>query len=64
MKKNFDTFEVRRVNLPPRLRMSVLYAASQSVNGRVANTRNLSEDCSGYATKFGDGAGDFSLWLN
>ena len=61
MKKNFDTFEGQaKVNLPPRLRMSVLYAVSQSVNGRVANTCNLSEDWVGYATKFGDGAGDFS----
>ena len=60
-KKNFDTFEGQaKVNLPPRLRMSVLYAVSQSVNGRVANTCNLSEDWVGYATKFGDGAGDFS----
>ncbi len=61
MKKHFDTFEGQaKVNLPPRLRMSVLYAVSQSVNGRVANTCNLSEDWVGYATKFGDGAGDFS----
>ncbi len=57
----FDTFDGQaKVNLPPRLRMAVLYAVSQSVNGRVANTCNLSEDWVGYATKFGDGAGDFS----
>ena len=48
------------INLPPRLRMSALYAVSQSRNGRVANTCNLSEDWVGYATKFGDGAGDVS----
>lgn len=48
------------VNLPPRLRMTALYATSQSLNGRVANTCNLSEDWVGYNTKFGDGAGDFS----
>lgn len=47
-------------NLPPRLRMSAVYAVSQSVNGRVANTCNLSEDWVGYATRYGDGAGDFS----
>ena len=40
--------------------MAALYAVSQTVNGRVANTCNLSEDWVGYATKFGDGAGDFS----
>lgn len=58
---HFDSFEGQaKVNLPPRLRMAALYAVSQSVNGRVANTCNLSEDWVGYATKFGDGAGDFS----
>lgn len=59
--KKFDTFEGQaKVNLPPRLRMAALYAVSQSINGRVANTCNLSEDWVGYATKYGDGAGDFS----
>lgn len=49
-----------RTNLPPRIRMSVLYAVSQSHNGRVANTCNLSEDWVGYSTRYGDAAGDFS----
>ena len=49
-----------RQNLPPRIRMSTLYAVSQSCNGRVANTCNLSEDWVGYATRYGDAAGDFS----
>ncbi len=49
-----------RINLPARIRMATLYAVSQSVNGRVANTCNLSEDYVGYATRYGDGAGDFS----
>ena len=48
------------INLAPRLRMAAVYAVSQSVNGRVANTCNLSEDWVGYATRYGDGAGDFS----
>ena len=52
--------EQSRINLPPRIRMATLYAVSQSVNGRVANTCNLSEDWVGYATRYGDGAGDFS----
>lgn len=61
LKPYFDNFEGQaKVNLPPRIRMAALYAVSQSVNGRVANTCNLSEDWVGYATKFGDGAGDFS----
>ena len=49
-----------KINLPPRIRMSTLYAVSQSVNGRVANTCNLSEDWVGYSTRYGDAAGDFS----
>ena len=49
-----------RINLPPRIRMSMLYALSQSNNGRVANTCNLSEDYVGYSTRYGDAAGDFS----
>lgn len=48
------------VNLPARIRMATLYAVSQTIGGRVANTCNLSEDWVGYATRYGDGAGDFS----
>jgi NAD+ synthase len=47
-------------NLPPRIRMSTLYAVSQSRNGRVCNTCNLSEDWVGYSTRYGDSVGDFS----
>ena len=65
LKKHFDAFEGQaKVNLPPRLRMAALYAVSQSVNGRVANTCNLSEEWVGYATRYGDGAGDFSPLSN
>ncbi len=49
-----------RINLPARIRMSTVYAVSQSMNGRVANTCNLSEDWVGYSTRYGDSAGDFS----
>ena len=52
------------INLPPRIRMSTLYAVSQSVGGRVANTCNLSEDFVGYATRYGDSVGDFSPLSN
>ncbi len=48
------------INLPPRLRMSTLYAVGQSKNGRVVNTCNLSEDWVGYSTRYGDSVGDFS----
>ncbi len=49
-----------RINLPARLRMAALYAFSQSFNGRVSNNSNLSEDWIGYATRWGDMAGDFA----
>jgi len=51
-------------NLPPRLRMSTLYAVSQSINGRVINTCNLSEDWVGYSTRYGDSVGDVSPLSN
>lgn len=47
-------------NIPPRVRMTTLYAISQSCNGRVCNTCNLSEDWVGYSTRYGDSVGDFS----
>lgn len=47
-------------NIPPRVRMTVVYAISQAVGGRVVNTCNLSEDWIGYATRWGDSVGDFS----
>ena len=56
----FELSVQSRTNLPPRIRMSTLYAVAQSFNGRVANTCNLSEDYVGYSTRYGDGAGDFS----
>ena len=56
----FELSDQSRTNLPPRIRMSTLYAVSQSHNGRVANTCNLSEDWVGYSTRYGDSAGDFS----
>lgn len=51
-------------NIPPRVRMSTLYAVSQSCNGRVCNTCNLSEDWVGYSTRYGDSVGDFSPMSN
>ena len=52
------------INLPPRIRMATLYAVSQSVNGRVINTCNLSEDYVGYSTRWGDSVGDVSPLAN
>ena len=60
----FELSDMSRINLPPRIRMATLYAVSQSNNGRVANTCNLSEDWVGYSTRYGDSVGDFSPCSN
>lgn len=56
--------EQAEINLPPRIRMSTLYAVSQSINGRVACTDNLSEGYIGYSTRWGDNVGDFCPLAN
>ena len=58
--EELDLTAQSRQNLPPRIRMSTVYAVSQSCNGRVCNTCNLSEDWVGYSTRYGDSVGDFS----
>ena len=66
-RKDFGNFSISnqtRVNLPPRLRMATLYAVAQSVNGRVSNNCNLSEDYVGYSTRWGDSVGDFAPLAN
>lgn len=61
---SFAVTNQTKVNLPARIRMATLYAVSQSNNGRVANTCNLSEDWVGYSTRYGDSVGDFSPLSN
>lgn len=61
---DIDISAQSRINLPPRIRMATLYAISQSVNGRVSNNCNLSEDWVGYSTRWGDSVGDFSPLAN
>ena len=61
---NVELSDQTIINLPPRIRMATLYAVSQSVNGRVANTCNLSEDYIGYSTRWGDSVGDFAPLAN
>ena len=58
--KDMNVSNQTQINLAPRLRMTTLYAVSQSVNGRVINTSNLSEIWVGYSTRYGDSVGDFS----
>ncbi len=60
MPKDLEISVQTTTNIPPRVRMTTLYAISQSCNGRVCNTCNLSEDWVGYSTRYGDAAGDFS----
>lgn len=61
---NFHISEQTEINLPPRIRMATLYAISQSMNGRVSNNCNLSEDWVGYSTRWGDSVGDFAPLAN
>lgn len=58
--KDMEITPQTKQNIPPRIRMTTLYAIAQSNNGRVANTCNLSEDWVGYSTRYGDSVGDFS----
>ncbi len=62
--KDFTISPQTVTNIPPRVRMTTLYAISQSLNGRVVNTCNLSEDWVGYSTRYGDSVGDFSPLSN
>ena len=65
--KDFDKNELTNqtlINIPPRIRMTTLYAISQSMNGRVLNTCNLSEEWVGYSTRWGDSAGDVAPLAN
>lgn len=56
--------DIVKFNTPARIRMATLYAVAGAIGGRVVNTCNLSEDYIGWATKFGDGAGDFAPLAN
>ena len=64
VENNIEISQQTMINLPCRIRMATLYAVSQSMNGRVANTCNLSEDYIGYSTRWGDSVGDFSPLAN
>lgn len=52
------------INMPPRLRTVVVRTYCQNLNGRMANTSNLSEDYVGYFTIDGDDRGDFAPLAN
>lgn len=52
--------EKAKTNIPPRLRMTTLYAIGQSMGYRVIGTGNFSEAYIGWTTKWGDSAYDFN----
>ena len=56
--------EQTKINLAPRLRMTTLYAVSQTIGGRVVNTSNRSEATIGYFTRWGDECGDVKPIIN
>ena len=60
IEKSVDFTDAAKINLPPRIRMSTVYAVCQCFGGRVVNTCNASEDYVGYSTRYGDSVGDFS----
>ena len=49
-----------KTNIPPRIRMTTLYAIAQSIGYRVAGTGNRSERYVGWFTKHGDGGFDYN----
>ena len=59
-----------KINVPPRIRMTCLYAVAQSMGGHavVVGTGNAAECYVGYTTKWGDSASDFNpirnLWVH
>ena len=53
-------FTRRTTNIPPRVRMTLLYAIAQNYDGRVINTTNASEAYVGWGTLYGDTVGDFA----
>ena len=58
--EDFKWSEQTVQNIPPRIRMTMLYAIAQTFNGRVSCNCNLSEDWIGYSTLFGDNVGSFA----
>ena len=49
-----------KTNIPPRIRMTILYAIGQTLGYRVIGTGNASEGYIGWCTKWGDMACDYN----
>lgn len=52
--------DISKINIRPRVRMTVLYSLAQTMQRFVMGTGNLSERLLGYFTKWGDGASDLN----
>lgn len=57
-------FERYTTNIPPRVRMTMLYALAQNFDGRVIGTGNAAETACGYFTWGGDCISDFNPLAN
>lgn len=64
VKFNVKDADLRNGNLMARTRMTVLYDIAAATHSLVLNTSNLSEYLMGYATKYGDNAGDVAPILH
>ena len=52
--------KISRMNIRPRVRMTILYSLAQDMGRFVLGTGNLVERLCGYFTKWGDGASDLN----
>ncbi len=57
---NGEVLDKAKTNIPPRLRMTTLYAIAQTYGYMVIGTGNFSESFIGWCTKWGDAAYDFN----
>jgi len=58
--EDFQWSKQAEQNIPPRIRMTMLYALAQTMNGRVCCCDNASENYIGYSTFGGDDLGAFA----
>ena len=59
-KSSLEISRQAKTNIPPRMRMTTLYAIAQTLGYRVIGTGNASEAFIGWTTKWGDGAYDLN----
>ena len=65
--KNLEEIQLNdesKINMKPRMRMTILYSIAQTKNYLVIGTGNLCERMVGYTTKWGDSACDFNPIAN